>query len=205
MIVEYVFGSALERLRYSRERYWSELRVALPASAGLAPVDQRADATQIGVVALSLILGRPIRDDEYPARIADVLASAWAVLPRGGFAPLPVELRTWIGRALQLDSRTGFDSASQARTQLKLVLPELGDYSASPATLTAFLARYHDAEPPPPGRQPLVSVDGPSRPGAGRFGPAARAFSTDGDGFLSKGSSCDAHNAGRYRRRGRNE
>lgn len=94
MIVEYVFGSALERLRYSRERYWSELRVALPASAGLAPVNQRADATQIGVVALSLILGRPIRDDEYPARIADVLASAWAVLPMGGFAPLPVELRT---------------------------------------------------------------------------------------------------------------
>src|SRR4029077_2972719 len=65
-IVEHVLGAALEQLKYSRERYWRELRVALPMAVGLPRFDERADLTQVGVVALSLILGRQLRDDEYP-------------------------------------------------------------------------------------------------------------------------------------------
>src|SRR6185295_16309273 len=102
VITDHVFGAALEQLRYPRERYWSELRVALPASSGLPRFDQRADVTQIGVVGLALILGRPLREDEFPARVADVVASTWAVSPRGGFEPLPPGLRGWLGRTLQI-------------------------------------------------------------------------------------------------------
>ncbi|HKT81168.1 MAG TPA: hypothetical protein VJP86_13170, partial [Vicinamibacterales bacterium] len=79
VIVEYVAGAALEQLRYSRERYWTELRVPLPRTAGLSRFDQRADVTQIGVVALALILGRLLKDDEYPSRVTDLVASTWAV------------------------------------------------------------------------------------------------------------------------------
>src|SRR5882757_9536117 len=35
IVVEHVMGSALEQLRYSQERYWRELRIAVPRSAGL--------------------------------------------------------------------------------------------------------------------------------------------------------------------------
>ncbi|OFW19661.1 MAG: hypothetical protein A3H97_18750 [Acidobacteria bacterium RIFCSPLOWO2_02_FULL_65_29] len=153
MIVEYGLGAALEQLRYPRERYWTELRVALPSSAGLPRFDQRGDVTQIGVVALSLILGRPIRDEEYPARIADVVASACAVSPRGGLEPLSQSLRGWLGRALQLDGRTSFTTAADAAVELDKVLGE-GQYVATPANLAAFLARYHgtgsDVTPYPP-------------------------------------------------------
>ena len=51
-----MLGAALEQLRFSRERYWRELRIALPSAPGLPRFDHRADVTQIGVVALSLIL-----------------------------------------------------------------------------------------------------------------------------------------------------
>jgi PEGA domain-containing protein len=141
VVVEYVMGAALEQLRYTRERYWSELRVAMPSSAGLPRFDQRGDVTQIGVVALSLILGRAMRLDEYPMRIADVVASTWAVSPRGGLEPLPQGLRTWLGRALQLDARTGFTTAQEARAELDKVVAE-GDYLASAENVSAFLARY---------------------------------------------------------------
>ena len=83
VIVEYVMGAALERLRFSHARYWKDLRIALPRSAGLAHFDHRADVTQIGVVALSLILGRPLRDDEYPSRLRELVASAWAISASG--------------------------------------------------------------------------------------------------------------------------
>ena len=168
VIVEYVLGAALEQLHYSQERYWHQLRIPLPRAAGLPRFDQRADVTQIGVVALSLILGRPLRDDEYPSRIGDVVASTWAVSARGGFEPLPPGLRAWLGRALQLDARTAFESAIDAQAELDKVLGE-GDHLASPTSLESFLTRYHaagaaseaPAAPPrlaAPVRPPMVSA-----------------------------------------------
>ena len=68
IVVDHVMGGALEHLRYSRERYWKDLRIALPRSAGLSHFDHRVDVMQVGVVALSLILGRGLTDDEYPRR-----------------------------------------------------------------------------------------------------------------------------------------
>lgn len=146
VIVEYVLGAALEQLHYSQERYWHELRIPLPKAPGPPRFDQRADVTQIGVVALSLILGRKLRDDEYPSRIGDVVASTWAVSARGGFEPLPPGLRAWLGRALQLDARNAFESAIDAQVELDKVLGG-GDYLASAAGLESFLTRYHAAAP----------------------------------------------------------
>jgi hypothetical protein len=141
VIVEHVLGSALEQLRYSHEQYWKDLRIALPRSAGQARFDHRADVTQLGVVALSLILGRPLGDDEYPARIGDVVASAWAISARGGLEPLPAGLRAWLTRALQIDSRNWFRSAVEAQAELERVLGE-SDYLAAPATLESFMTQY---------------------------------------------------------------
>jgi len=93
IVVEHVMGSALEQLRFSQERYWRELRIAVPRSAGLPRFDHRADVTQLGVVALSLILGRRLQDDEGPSRLGDLVSSAWAVSARGGLEPLPAGLR----------------------------------------------------------------------------------------------------------------
>jgi serine/threonine protein kinase len=115
VLVEYVLGAALEQLHFSQDRYWKELRIALPPSHGLPQFDHRADVTQIGVVALSLIMGRLLHDDEYPSRVGDVLASAWAISSKGELEPLPHGLRTWIGRALQLEPHHSFATALGAR------------------------------------------------------------------------------------------
>jgi serine/threonine protein kinase len=145
VIVEYVLGAALEQLRFTPERYWRELRVAVPRGAPSLRLDQRADVGQLGLVALSLILGRPLRDDEYPSRIGDVVASTWAVSARGGFEPLPPGLRAWLGRALHQDARHAFKSAVEARRELDSVLGD-SQFVASPASLEAFLARYHASD-----------------------------------------------------------
>lgn len=148
VIVEHVLGAALEQLRYPRERYWNELRIPLPPGPATPRFDHRTDILQIGVVALSLILGRSLRSEEFPARLADVVASTWAVSPRGGFEPLPPGLRGWLSRALQIDPGRSFRSAIDARAELDAVLGD-GELVASPASLEAFLARYHATETPP--------------------------------------------------------
>ena len=144
VMVEHVLGAALSELQFSRERYWKELRVAVPGTSGSVAFSHRSDVTQLGVVALSLILGRALGDDETPAHLGDVVASSWAISARGGLEPLPAGLRAWLMRALQLDPRESFESAIDAQEDLERVLGD-SDYLAAPTTLEAFLKHYHAA------------------------------------------------------------
>jgi len=124
VIVEHVLGAALEQLRWAPGRYWKELRVVAPPASSTSvtgaavKLGHRADIIQIGVVALSLVLGRRLTGDEGPAQFAELLASAQAIMPRGGHEPLPARLRDWIASALQLDSRRSFASAPEAQAAL---------------------------------------------------------------------------------------
>jgi hypothetical protein len=150
VVGEYVLGAALEQLRFSQERYWKELRVPLPGPSVLARFDHRADVTQIGAVALALVIGRLLRDDEYPAGAGDVLASASAISDKGEHQPLPPSIRTWIERALQLDPKHSFSSAVEARDALDLVLSgdDDDDFEAAAAGSTTVASETVTAAAP---------------------------------------------------------
>ena len=148
IIVEYVLGAALEQLAHPRARYWRELGVALPGAVGSPQFDARADVTQIGAVALALLLGRPLTTDEYPERLPDLIKGATLRSVMGGVDPLPPGLRDWLHRALQLDQWESFTSPADARTSLdeafgnENTVAELG-------ALHVFLARYGSVDVPP--------------------------------------------------------
>jgi len=142
VIVEHVLGSAVEQLQFNRERLWQELRVALPASVGAARFDHRADVTAIGVVALSLVLGRPIKSDEYPHKVSALLSSARARSTGGEQQALPDSLHNWIARALQVDVRQGYASATDAQIGLEEALADDTGFVAAPVALETFLSRY---------------------------------------------------------------
>ena len=165
LVVEYVMGAALEQVRLPTDRYWHELRIAVPRTSSFPRFDQRVDVAQMGIVALSLILGRLIRDDEYPARVGDVVASTWAISARGGFEPLPPGLRGWLGRALQLEPRTAFATAAEARAELEKLLGD-SEQLATPASLEAFLERFHSADraSAPPASAPMPEPRREARP-----------------------------------------
>lgn len=170
VVAEYVLGAALEQLRFSHPRYWREMRIALPASPGLPRFDQRADVTQIGIVALSLILGRLLRDDEYPAAIGEVVGSAWSISARGGLEPLPAGLRTWLWHALQLDARRAFANAVEARAELKKIA---GGGQGAHAFSVPLAGATKDAEvrrPP----SPPSGFGAPSKPVATKATEATR-------------------------------
>jgi hypothetical protein len=142
VIVEHVLGSAVEQLQFTRERLWQELRVAVPASAGIARFDHRADVTAMGVIALSLVLGRPVAENEYPARAAQLLNAARARSAGFDDQPLPDALHNWIARALHLDPRLGFASATEAQAALEDALADDSGFVAAPVALETFLSRY---------------------------------------------------------------
>ncbi|MEP6916128.1 MAG: PEGA domain-containing protein [Acidobacteriota bacterium] len=145
IIVEHVLGAAIEQLQYTRERLWQEFRVAMPPSAGLPRFDHRADVTGMGLVALALILGRPLAVDEYPQQIPALLSEAHARSAMGGQEPLSPALRSWLARALQVDVRRPFASAPEALAALEEFIGEDSTYVAAPVALDTFLSRYSES------------------------------------------------------------
>jgi PEGA domain-containing protein len=128
VVVETVLGSALEQLRYSRQRYWEELGVPVPASFTLT-VNARADVLQVGAVALALILGRRLtpsdRLDEIPSTLND---------------DVPSDVRLWISRAMQLEPVGSFTSVLDARAALDQAFGE-ADIVEEQDSLLLFMAR----------------------------------------------------------------
>jgi len=165
-VVEYVLGAALEQLGHTRARYWRELAVALPGTVGTPVFDARTDVTQVGAVALALILGRPLTPEDYPERLIDLIQTATMRTVAGVAEPLPESVRDWLMQALQLDQWESFASPTDARAGLEEAfgienpVVELGAlhvylsrYAATDASvepdlgprleaMKAFLARY---------------------------------------------------------------
>lgn len=182
IVAEHVCGAAVEQMQYGRERLWHEFRVAMPPSAGIPRFDQRADVTGIGVVALSLVLGRPLSNEEFPQELGDLLAQARERTALGDEQPLSAPLRSWLSRALQIDMRRAFASAPEALAALDEISAEGSAYVAAPVALETFLSRYHAAvlapapsAPPPVQPVPQPAVEVPA---------CAAAVPDDADGAL---------------------
>ena len=115
-IADYVLGPAIEQLRYTTERYWKELRVAVPSSAGGARLDRRVDVVQAALMAVAMFAGRPLRDTEHLGGIGDVLMSI----------SVPQPIRSWLLRALHMDPRRVFVHAGEASQALTEAMNESG-------------------------------------------------------------------------------
>ena len=136
--------------------------MAMPRTGSGPQFDRRTDITQIGAVALALLIGRPIAVDEYPTRIGEMASGTWALSATGGMEPLPAALREWLSRALQLDPRNPFPSAVEAWAELDRVL-HYSDPLGEVAALEAFLKRYQTSVGSEPVK-PIASAPPVSRP-----------------------------------------
>ena len=142
VIVEHVLAAAVDQLQFSRDRLWQEFRIAMPPSAGVPRFDHRADVTGLGLVALALVLGRPLRAEEFPHGLPTLLRDARERTSLGEGQPLSAPLRDWLSRALQIDNRRAFASAPEALSALEEVVADDSTYVAAPVALETFLSRY---------------------------------------------------------------
>jgi len=170
VITEHAFGPALEKLNLGRDRLWRELRVAMPPSAGLPRANARADANALGVVALSLLLGRVLLKEEYPSQLQSLL-EATTERHDGQVAPLSPALAAWLARALQFDVRTAFQSPHEAQVAFEAVLASDRGYVTQPAALEQWVSKVGgliDAErnPPPPPPEPEPEAEAEAEPQA---------------------------------------
>jgi len=142
VVVEPILGAVLEQLDWSPQEYWRQLRVAVPSSSNRPAFDQRTDVTQVGAVALALLLGHPLGDD-YPARVGGLTQGSADLSAEVALELLPDGIREWLSRALQIAPDGSFNSAIEAQAALDEALDD-ADYIGAPEALKAFLEAYDD-------------------------------------------------------------
>ena len=149
VLAEYALAPGLEKLHYSRERLWRDLRVALPpSSTASSRIPPSADVVGMGVVTLSLLLGRLLTDDEFLFTLGDLAASATESVANEK-RPLSAGLSGWLGRALQFDEQTAFRSSQEAQVAFEEMLAKERGYVTTPAQLDLFVSRIERALGPP--------------------------------------------------------
>jgi hypothetical protein len=170
VLTDYTLGTAIETLGWDADRLWARLRVATPpAGSPDKTISPRGDTAQIGVTLLSLVVGRRLRDDEFPERLDVLVGSARQRTPTVVDAPLSEGLRTWLRRALQLDTRS-FGSLHDARRALEQLLATESSLIAQPMELDVAMSRLERLMPvvelpsPPvaPSAPPLLDMPAPT-------------------------------------------
>jgi len=121
--------------------------------SGALRFDEFADLTQMGVVTLSLFLGRNLRDNEFPASVGDLIAAASARGIDGRCDSLPSGLREWLRRALDVDARHSFKSLAEAQSAFDRLASVDAKDNADVNELQAFLDNHRN---PPSPRQPAA-------------------------------------------------
>jgi hypothetical protein len=189
VIVEHVLAAAVEQLQFGRERLWQEFRIAMPPAAGVPRFDHRADVTGIGLVALALVLGRPIAGNEFPNAIPTLLSEARERSPMGDEQPLSAPLRMWLARSLQVDTRRAFASAPEAMAALEEVVADDSVYVAAPVALETFLSRYIESLLEPAVRETAAAAPAPAVTAAAAAGGQPQSASRTAQGSPKPGSS----------------
>ncbi len=116
-LIEHALGAAIRRLRFTPAELWRRFGLLAPVDdRGLVRIDARTDVVQLGTIALSLLLARPVTLLDFerglPA-LLDEFSTRAAASPSVFNAPL----RAWLERALQLVPRS-YRSARDAQEGL---------------------------------------------------------------------------------------
>jgi hypothetical protein len=146
LLLDAIYAEPLERLQLARKRLWMELRLAFPPTAGSARFDKGADLSQAAMVAAALMVGRPLRDDEYPDGIAALRQEILEIASIRGSKPFADAVDKFFAAALPLAGRKPVASADEAAIDLrKLVRKELGINTCRTA-LVEFLQQVETAD-----------------------------------------------------------
>jgi hypothetical protein len=117
-IVEHVLGAALAHLNLTPAQLWSRFSLVVPTHGSpICRFDPRTDVFQIGVLALSMLIGRRINPNDVPQ--LGQLVEKWseAASARGAQTQ---PLRRWLEMALQLlPGNAGYATAVEAYRDLR--------------------------------------------------------------------------------------
>jgi hypothetical protein len=144
VLLDGIYAEALTHLRYSRSKLWLEFGIA--TSPGAPRLDERADIAQAALAAVMLIVGRPLRADEYLSGLSGVLREVVEIAQIRSTAAFADGFRNFLERALPRVSPNRYKTADDALFDARQLANELG----APACRRALVEFIEQMESPAP-------------------------------------------------------
>ncbi|HEX5215470.1 MAG TPA: PEGA domain-containing protein [Vicinamibacterales bacterium] len=141
ILTESALGAGLNALQLPAVRLQSDLHIAV--SSDPVTLNARGDLVQLGLVALSLLLGRKLDPADYPVKtkaLLDELAASDAAA-----TPEFRAVHEWLGRALQVSSNP-FNNGLEAEEAFKQALEAASAAVAAAAVVVAEPQRVEPAK-----------------------------------------------------------
>jgi hypothetical protein len=138
VILDAVFGQAIERLQFNRGRLWLEFGLAAPATDGPVKLNFAADIAQASLVAMMIVLCRPLRANEYPDGVGTLLNEVIEIAQIRGSGTFASGLQAFLARTLPLSTRHPHASIEEAVAEVRHVAREIGTTRCR-AALTSFV------------------------------------------------------------------
>jgi hypothetical protein len=137
VVLDWLYGPTIQRLQFNRRRLWTEFGVASPP-AGLTKLDVHGDVSQASLAAMMIVLGRPIRENEYPDAIGTLVSEVIEIAQIRGSSDFASGLQAFLERTLPLPSRKPHANTAEAVAEVRHVAREIG-VSRCRTALAAFV------------------------------------------------------------------
>ena len=158
VMLDWVYGPIVQRLQFNRRALWLEFGVAAPpADDRPARLDTVADLAQASLTAIMIVLGRPLRRNEYQD-LTTLLGEVSEIAQIRGSTQFAASLEAFLRRTLPLAAQQPYATAAEAVADVRQVAREIGATKCR-AALTAFVEdmnrlieaeREYEYEAPPP-------------------------------------------------------
>jgi hypothetical protein len=148
VLLDWIFGNTLDRLRLGPVRFWRELGVAAPTVAGANVISAAGDVAQSALTALMIVLGRPLRASEYPGELPALVLEVVDIAQIQLSARCATGLERFLHRALPVSGGRPYATADEAVAALTPVVEEVGSSRCRSAfaTLVAEFNGLRDGE-----------------------------------------------------------
>lgn len=137
VVLDWLYGPAVQRLQFNRRRLWLELGVAAPAN-GQTGLDIVGDISQASLAAMMIVLGRPLREEEYPDTLSTLVSEVTEIAQIRGSRQFASALEAFLHRTLPVASRKPHATAVEAAAEVRHIAREIG-VSRCRTALTAFV------------------------------------------------------------------
>ena len=165
IVTDYVYGLALERLECSQRKLWQDFRIPVPSGSRAPSFDARADLLQVGLIAVALLMGRPVEGDEFPLQIPNLAGTLSLIFEGDRRGQVERGVKAWLGRMLEFEGSRPFAGAREALTALEAALATQRQ-SAGQASPLRLLANSYVLAMAGPDAGPIVSGEPAGAPAA---------------------------------------
>lgn len=127
VLLDSIYGAAVERLNLSRRTLWTSYGIMAPSMAGTAPINPCADVAQVALCALLLAVGRPLDGRAELAALAPLVREVSELAEIRGGAAFAEGVSRFFATTLPVEGRRPTIASEEAAAEIRRLVSHVSE------------------------------------------------------------------------------